>query len=140
MITKIHYVIKDGADGSVYLELYESEKLAEFAESRDEGWAEPAFGSIAISSESPVTIEGRQPITAIKYFFEEAIFGLDEAELADFINEFFPDGLPEFEVEKNGSTVFVVDGQAVALMYSTESAFDFEIRVRRKISDASEFL
>ncbi|KKL74829.1 hypothetical protein LCGC14_2060940 [marine sediment metagenome] len=76
MITKIYYSIHNAGDGSVYLKLMESEKLAELDQefhNNDNGWAEDCSGWITIESEKSICIkdEVETVLDQIKYLEED---------------------------------------------------------------------
>lgn len=55
--TKIYYSVKNGGDGSAYIELMESKELCEIDQEYDnESWAEDCSGCITIESEGPIKI------------------------------------------------------------------------------------
>jgi len=68
METKIFYSIKNGGDGSAFLSLMESKKLAEldqeFEENEGDGFAEDCSGSITIEHEGEIKV--LRDVTTVK--------------------------------------------------------------------------
>ena len=105
----IYYSVRNGGDGSAYPTFMESKELAEWDQDHlYEGWGESCTGSLTIQSDSPITVNAVE--TKEEYFVGRYLCnygwghmddnGIDEME--EFIEVFFPDGLPIFndEVEK----------------------------------------
>lgn len=98
MKTKIYYSTQNGGDGSAYPYFMESEALAVWDQDHmSEGWGESCHGSLEVESEGLVT--STEIITAFGYLIENQWYGdMDDRE--EFLRKFFPDGMPEFTVEK----------------------------------------
>lgn len=95
---KIYYSIGNGGDGSAYLKYMESEKLADWdQEHMYEGWAESCCGVMEFQSNSEISTN-LNIITKEDYLFDRYLRLWDTIsdETIEFVNEFFPDGLPEF--------------------------------------------
>ena len=90
----IHYNVQNGGDGSAYPRFFSSAKLAAWDESHDsEGWAESSTGSLVIDADGPIKVS--KLTTPESYLVEMWDSGNDTAE---FAAEFFPDGIPHFDV------------------------------------------
>jgi len=94
----LYYSVASGGDGSAYPIFFESDELAEWhQEHLSEGWGESCTGSITVKGsnlscdDELETKEGYY----LKLYFDR--YG-DDNEYVEFAKEFFPDGLPEFEV------------------------------------------
>ena len=98
----IYYSVSNGGDGSAYPHWFESMELAEWdQEHMYEGWGESCTGSITVESMSAIKLADGQTLnTKESYLIED----LDPEDLEEFKNEFFPNGLPTFEVKENGPT------------------------------------
>ena len=87
---KIYYSIRNGGDGSASITWMESQELASWDQDHMyEGWGEDCSGSIEI--------EGRfleKVITKEAYLLDMD----EERETSKFIEQFFPQGLPDFTV------------------------------------------
>jgi len=92
----LHYSINNCGDGSASLTFLESEALAEFDQSDDNGWGEPCLGTIDLESDSPIKVTEE---IETKEMYLIRLFENDDSRLEEFIEEFFPDGLPEFTVK-----------------------------------------
>jgi len=91
MKRKIFYSINNGGDGSAYPIFLESQELAEWDQDHMwGGWGESCDGSITIESDSAIFCED---VISIEDYFKENVKGEEYEE--EFIEQFFPDGLPE---------------------------------------------
>lgn len=96
----IWYSVSNGGDGSAYPHWMESLELAEWDQDHmDEGWGESCTGSITISSQCDIEIK-EKVLTKEGYFLKNYAYGFypDDDEAVEFINKFFPDGLPVFDI------------------------------------------
>lgn len=96
----IYYNVGDGGDGSAYPQFYESEELAKWDEEiHDPRWGEPSTGEIVLESDSPIT-HNLDLTTKEAYLINTYLeaYGPDRDEQQEFIEKFFPDGLPKFSV------------------------------------------
>lgn len=93
-----YYSIRNGGDGSASIEWVESAELGSWLQDHmDEDWGEDCSGEINLSSESPITFNGSittKEETLVSLLLNEA------KDVDDFIDQFFPNGLPTFRVEK----------------------------------------
>ena len=95
-MTRIWYSVQNGGDGSAYPKFMESGELAEWdQEHMYEGWGESCTGSISIESNSEISC--KDIVSKEEYLIE--YMENEDDNLADFIDEFFPNGLPTFRVE-----------------------------------------
>lgn len=138
---EIYYsIVPDGA-GSAYLNLYESQELVDWEqENLDEGWGESAEGRIAIngtdiSCDDVITKEG---------FFLRML--LDDAEeehrMDDFLEQFFPDGFPSFNVKIVGDRDYgiFIDGQLVFKDFAYPEKTATEEGAERTFTKINDFL
>jgi hypothetical protein len=107
----LHYAIINCGDGSAALTFLESEALAEFDQSDDNGWGEPCLGSISLESDSPIKVTEE---IETKEMYLIRLFDNDDSRLEEFIEEFFPDGLPEFTVKTGKTRVDYVENSIYA--------------------------
>jgi len=95
---KIFYSVRNGGDGSAYPTFMSSLALAEYdQEHMSEGWGEPCTGSITLTSESPITVQDEIE-TPESYLITLIDEDSEADEIAEFVDQFFPDGKPTFEV------------------------------------------
>jgi hypothetical protein len=93
----LHYSVQNGGDGSAYPQFMESEALAEFDQDHmSEGWGESCTGSITLRSDSPIEVVDE--IYTAAYFLLNLIDYDGEDCIEEFVEEFFPNGFPEFSV------------------------------------------
>ncbi len=123
----VWYSVGNGGDGSAYPHFMESEELVEWdQDNMDEGWGESCTGSISFQSESdifPVDEVQTKEGYLIEHYFSRN-------QRAEFIKEFFPDGLPTFrvEIEETGSpdykynNVFVGDKKVARVFKRNEES------------------
>lgn len=97
----IYYSVINGGDGSAYPNFWESKELAEWDEEHDtECWAESSVGDISFESESFIsclTEITTKELYLIEHYFDD--YDPDENEQQEFIEKFFPNGLPIFIVK-----------------------------------------
>lgn len=101
----IYYSVQNGGDGSAYPQLMESMELAEWDQDHmDEGWGENCTRTIEVESDSEITIIDK--VTTKESYVLEMIDGYspNENRINEFVEEFFPDGLPEFGLIDTGET------------------------------------
>ena len=127
MKRKLYYSIGDGGDGSVFIDWFDSAKLADFREECDErGWGESCTGSIEIETDGTkihfnnVVVDNKYSYFINKEEDEKNWKGHYEGRNANhfflegFLNSFFPNGLPKFEVDyKNPNFIYKVNNQVV---------------------------
>lgn len=106
----IYYSVNNGGDGSAYPSWYENQALADWnQEDQEEGWGEPCTGSITFESESPIVCK-QEVVSPFVYLL--GMLENDDMEIEDrheeFIKEFFPDGLPQFNVSTLDRCYYVV--------------------------------
>ena len=89
----LYYSIQNGGDGSAYPKFMESEELCNWDQDNMEGWGEPCLGSITLTSESPITCD-EDIMTALEFYHDFYWDGVSKIVKNQFIEEFFPDGLP----------------------------------------------
>jgi hypothetical protein len=98
----IYYNVTNGGDGSAYPSFYESMELADWVEDHeDEGWGESSTGSIVVKSNSPITCSEKMTTKEaflIDRYFDTYDYDRKEDERNEFMEKFFPDGLPTFTV------------------------------------------
>lgn len=95
----IYYSIQNGGDGSAYPLFLSTSKLARWDQDHmDEGWGESCDGSLTILTKNDVVVA--EMLDEVGYWLQ-----LTEDEDYDlwkyrdeFLSEFFPEGLPQFEV------------------------------------------
>lgn len=102
---RIYYSVQNCGDGSAYPLFLSTQELADWDQERmDEGWGEPCVGSLEILTQYGLIIPDM--MDAISYWLhrtEDEGEDYGAWELRDeFLAEFFPDGLPRFEVRING--------------------------------------
>lgn len=95
----IYYSIQNGGDGSAYPMFLSTSKLARWDQDHmDEGWGESCDGNLTILADNDVVVAE---------MMDEVGYWLDRTEDEDyelweyrdeFLSEFFPNGLPQFEV------------------------------------------
>lgn len=97
----VYYSIQNGGDGSAFPVWMESHDLAEWdQEHMSEGWGENCCGYLNFDSDSPIT-PNFEIQTKESYFLDLLPWSWEEDlsdKLVEFIQDFFPDGLPEFDV------------------------------------------
>lgn len=124
----LYYSIQNGGDGSASPRFMESAELTYWdQEHMDEGWGEPCDGVITLTSESPITVERIDIMTKERYLISNYIEGYHarNSEAKEFIEEFFPDGLPEFEVIEEDEiirgeykyNIIKIEGKEVARLF-----------------------
>lgn len=96
---ELHYYIQNCGDGSASVTFCESEKLADFDQDEENGWGEPCTGSIKLESDSPITVN-EDIMTHAKYLLE-LIDAENDDKIVQFIEEFYPNGAPEWKVVIN---------------------------------------
>ena len=91
----VYYSVSNGGDGSAYPQFMESLELCEWDQDHmSEGWGESCTGSISFQSESPIFCLDKV-VTKESYIIES----VGENDMEEFIEQFFPDGLPTFTVK-----------------------------------------
>ena len=94
---KLYYSVQNGGDGSAYPMFLESEELAEWDQAHmDEGWGESCTGSIKICGEGKMSCS--DVVTTLGFYLDRIQFG-EWSDKDLFLEDFFPDGLPEFRVQ-----------------------------------------
>ena len=112
----VYYSIKDAGDGSAYMDIMESERLAEFdqewtREYYGEGWAEPCNGEMTINLKDKAEVDSIDDlVTKEKYYYRTFInthndFTANNERAKSFrqfyymfIRDFFDNKPPVFEV------------------------------------------
>jgi hypothetical protein len=95
----LYYSIRNGGDGSAHAYFMESEELCQWDQDHmSEGWGESCNNCFTLKSATEIV-----PVDEIEtkeaYFIDRYMDGYgDEEEAAEFIAQFFPDGLPHFTV------------------------------------------
>ena len=95
---KIYYSIHNCGDGSAVSIFVDSRKLAEWDQDHlDEGWGEPSWGQLDVTSESAITVD---PLfsAAGYYLWKELDEYWNDEDKKEFEAEFFPKGVPKFYV------------------------------------------
>lgn len=95
----VWYSIYNTGDGGAGLDFLEDRKLAEWdQEHQDEGWADDCSGSLTITGDN-IAVE--DVTTKESYLFKLITDGYcdkDKKLTREFIKNFFPDGIPDLEV------------------------------------------
>ena len=114
----IYYSVQNGGDGSAYPMFLTTSKLADWdQEHMDEGWGEPCTGKLSVrhGGFAEDRIVCPDAMDAVSYWLQRTED--EDYELWDlrqqFLDKFFPNGLPKFEVLiRKGSTYYdiYVDG------------------------------
>ena len=90
----LYYSVGNGGDGSAYPEFMESMELAEWDQDHmSEGWGESCTGQITLESDSPIT--PKSEITTKESYYENSASYEKPYIRQEFIDQFFPNGLPE---------------------------------------------
>ncbi len=147
MITKFYYSVQNGGDGSAYPKFMESSELAEWDQDHmSEGWGESCTGYLEVESFGNVAPTA-EVITALGYLIDECDYETwREGKMEDhakFLQQFFPNGAPEFDVSKppdadSDYTYFsiIVDEKVVTKIFAESSTSIAEIR--QKVADCFE--
>ena len=93
---KIYYNVHNCGDGSVRVNFFDSEELADWDEEHQyEGWGESCASHIEVESKSPIVCEDvKNKLNYLVRLFDDESEYLDE-----FIQEFFKEGVPKFDVD-----------------------------------------
>jgi hypothetical protein len=107
----LYYSVSNGGDGSAYPHFMESEELCQWDQDHmSEGWGESCTGSFTLKSPSDILPVDKVE-TKESYFVERYMdaYDCDNEEAAEFIAQFFPDGLPHFTVttEETGNPEYL---------------------------------
>ena len=99
---KIYYSIQNGGDGSAYPLFFTREDLTEWdQEHMDDGWGEPCTGEIEIHGGNIQVPEAMDEVSYWLLRIEDEHY--EPWKLRDeYLEKFFPRGLPYFFVEING--------------------------------------
>ena len=97
MKLKLYYSVQNCGDGSAYPRLMESMELAAFDQAHmGDAWGEPCTGVITLESKTAIKCL-EDVLTKEGYFIDQYVDG-GNAGCQEFIDQFFPDGLPVFSV------------------------------------------
>jgi hypothetical protein len=108
---KAYYSIINGGDGSAYPHWFESQELADWDNDHQyEGWGETCTGDIEFTGEALFDITTKEG-----YLVE--LFLNEDKNLEEFKEEFFPDGIPEFEVK-------IIDKNYYGIYYNNELIYE----------------
>ena len=94
---KVWYSVQNGGDGSANTIFMESKELCEWDQDHmDEGWGESCIGCFEFAGDNVEIITNI--ITKEEYYKNTYLRGSDwrEKEIPKFINQFFPEGLPDY--------------------------------------------
>lgn len=122
----LYYSVRNGGDGSAYPHFMESEELCQWDQDHmSDGWGESCTGSFTLKSATEI-----MPVDKIKtkesYFITRYVdaYDCDNKEAAEFVSQFFPDGLPHFTVttEDTGNPEYLynnvfAEGRQVAKVF-----------------------
>lgn len=123
---ELHYSVVNGGDGSAYPHFFESAELAEWDQDHQcEGWGESCTGTIVLESDSPIKVTSPTISTKHEVFSEMVEDDRDEEEIQEFVEKFYPEGVPTFGIRQRGKDKNVYElllGEEVvnAWIYSTD--------------------
>jgi hypothetical protein len=137
MELSIFYSVRNGGDGSAYPTFMESMQLAEWDQNHMyEGWGESCTGELKFKSDSDI-VSSFEIVTKESYYLDYLINdSLDNNEIRKFINEFFPNGVPEFAVvviDKNYYGIYL-NGELIDKKWNSKTSIEGALTLKHKIN------
>lgn len=132
----IYYSIQNGGDGSAYPIYFETQELANWdQDNMDEGWAETCSGKLLILGDNVTVEESMNKDAYLLYLMDR-----QDTLLKTYIQKFYPNGVPEFNVRFIGGyeyAVYIENRYITKLFRSLEKGHEFD-RIKHIMDEIKE--